>query len=263
MMLEKTEKQIKMDDFNLDIDKPLISIVTVVFNAQPTLEQTICSITNQSYKKFEYIVIDGGSDDGTIDILHKYNKKINFWMSEPDNGIYDAMNKALDKVNGKWVYFIGAGDILLNNLDKVASYLLNENCIYYGDIYRNDLNGIHSGGYSTFKLAVTNICHQSIFYPIKVFKKYSFNTAYKSLADHNLNMECYGDKDFKFRHIPVLIAIYDGDGYSALNPDIKFYEDKLQIIKKNFPFAVFAYAYLRTFIAKRIKPYYLQKRIKI
>ncbi|HEX3386494.1 MAG TPA: glycosyltransferase, partial [Mucilaginibacter sp.] len=93
-----------------DINRPKVSIVTVVFNAADSLELTILSVINQSYPNTEFIIIDGGSTDGTVDLIKKYDKKINYWISEKDSGIYDAMNKALDVVSGDWVYFLGAGD---------------------------------------------------------------------------------------------------------------------------------------------------------
>ncbi|MEA1893278.1 MAG: glycosyltransferase [Campylobacterota bacterium] len=96
-------------------DKPLISIVTVVFNGEKHLEQTIQSVVNQTYKNIEYIIIDGGSTDGTVDIIKKYEDKISYWVSEKDSGIYDAMNKGIDVANGEWINFMNAGDIFFDN----------------------------------------------------------------------------------------------------------------------------------------------------
>lgn len=79
---------------------PLISIVTVVYNGAHTLEGTILSVLGQTYTNIEYIIIDGGSTDGTLDIINKYNARITYWISEPDNGIYDAMNKAVQHTSG-------------------------------------------------------------------------------------------------------------------------------------------------------------------
>ncbi len=84
--------------------------MTVTYNAEELLEETILSVINQSYKNIEYIIIDGASTDGTIDIIKKYEEKIDYWMSEPDEGIYFAMNKAIEKATGKWINFMNAGD---------------------------------------------------------------------------------------------------------------------------------------------------------
>jgi glycosyltransferase involved in cell wall biosynthesis len=89
----------------------LISIVTVVYNEKDYLEETIQSVLNQSYKNVEYIIIDGGSNDGTVDIIKKYEDRINYWISESDGGIYDAMNKGINIATGKFVGFINANDL--------------------------------------------------------------------------------------------------------------------------------------------------------
>ena len=93
-----------------------ISIVTVSFNAVKTIEQTILSVINQTYENIEYIIIDGGSTDGTIDIIKKYEDQISYWVSEKDKGIYDAMNKGIDIATGDYVYFIQSADVLNKNI---------------------------------------------------------------------------------------------------------------------------------------------------
>lgn len=95
---------------------PLITVITVSYNAVSSIEDTIKSVINQSYKNIEFIIIDGQSTDGTVDIIKKYEKQIAYWTSEPDNGVYDAMNKGIDKSTGEWIIFLGADDILLDNL---------------------------------------------------------------------------------------------------------------------------------------------------
>lgn len=104
---------------------PIISVVTVSYNTVATIEQTILSVINQTYPNIEYIIIDGGSTDGTIEIIKKYENRIHFWISEPDNGIYDAMNKGIDKATGQWINFMNAGDCFHDN--KVLESLFGEN----------------------------------------------------------------------------------------------------------------------------------------
>ncbi len=92
---------------------PKVTIITAVYNAEKYIEECILSIVNQNYENFEYILIDGGSVDGTVDIIKKYQDKIKYWISEPDNGIYDAWNKGLSQAEGKWISFVGADDQLM------------------------------------------------------------------------------------------------------------------------------------------------------
>ena len=94
--------------------KPLITVITVVYNGEAYLEKTILSVINQTYESVEYIIIDGGSTDGTIDIIKKYKSKINYWINEAYNGIYDAMNKGIKLATGDWINFMNAGDLFYN-----------------------------------------------------------------------------------------------------------------------------------------------------
>ncbi|WEA02320.1 glycosyltransferase family 2 protein [Mucilaginibacter sp. SJ] len=106
------------------MNKPLVTVITSSFNSASTIEQTICSVINQTYTNIEYIVIDGGSTDGTVEILRKYDKNITYWVSEPDKGIYNAWNKGLKSAKGDWISFLGADDIYLNNaIENYVTYI--------------------------------------------------------------------------------------------------------------------------------------------
>ncbi|HET7834030.1 MAG TPA: glycosyltransferase family 2 protein [Gallionella sp.] len=106
-------------------NKPLLTVITVVFNGAATLEQTICSVIEQTYANIEYIVIDGGSTDATLDIIRKYGDKIDYWVSEKDAGIYDAMNKGIALATGDYIGMLNSDDFFSNPevLEKIAARL--------------------------------------------------------------------------------------------------------------------------------------------
>lgn len=124
---------------------PIFSIVTVTYNAGRVLEKTIQSVINQSYKNIEYVIIDGSSSDGTIEIIKKYEDKIAYWVSEPDEGLYDAMNKGLQVVTGDYIWFLNAGDVLKNEntVSELANIAMQNNIpdILYGETDLMDLEG--------------------------------------------------------------------------------------------------------------------------
>lgn len=107
--------------------KPLISVVTIVYNGEKHLEQAIQSVVGQSYEQIEYIIVDGGSKDGTLDIIRKYEDRIDHWISEPDKGIYDAMNKGLDLASGDLIAFLNSDDWYLPGaLEEVANAYVSQ-----------------------------------------------------------------------------------------------------------------------------------------
>jgi glycosyltransferase involved in cell wall biosynthesis len=112
--------------------KPLITIITVVYNGEKHLEQTIKSVINQNYKNIEYIIIDGVSTDGTLDIIKKYEEYIDYWVSEPDEGIYDAMNKGIGLANGEFINFMNADDWFVDTKFKTVNNYIKFLEYFYG-----------------------------------------------------------------------------------------------------------------------------------
>jgi glycosyltransferase involved in cell wall biosynthesis len=118
---------------------PLFTVVTAVFNEAERLESTILSVLSQEYTDLEYIIVDGGSTDGTLDVLRKYERSIAYWVSEPDKGIYDAFNKACRFITGQWTIFLGAGDLFYNanvltSMEEVVRNVGLESEIVYGRV---------------------------------------------------------------------------------------------------------------------------------
>lgn len=210
----RTKNYFKKDMSN----KPLITVITVVFNAARYLEDTILSVLNQTYDNIEYILIDGGSRDGTIDILKKYEGQIDYWLSEKDGGIYDAMNKGINLSTGGWIYFLG-GDDRLSKPDItsiVASCMQsakNEVMIIYGNVYNNNGQLINSTMGRKILLHNT-IHHQSCFYNRQLFKTFRYSTTTNIISDYELNLITYIKK---YNHIKIIqnIAICNDGGMST------------------------------------------------
>ena len=169
---------------------PLITIITVVFNNKKFLEKTIKSVLGQNYQNIEYIIIDGGSTDGTLNIIKKYNKRINFWVSENDKGIYDAFNKGLKHATGDLIGFVNSDDILLKNACKYLVKYYNtykDADFFFGSVKK------HWGilyGYKPWKISYTWGFYTShstgFFIKKKLIKTVGlYNTKYKYSADYD------------------------------------------------------------------------------
>jgi glycosyltransferase involved in cell wall biosynthesis len=216
-------------------DKPLISVITVVFNGEKHLKETIKSVLNQTYDNVEYIIIDGGSTDRTLDIISEYNEQIDYWVSEPDVGIYDAMNKAAKIAYGDWLLFIGADDVLYDCLASTIPFFKSGNFIYYGNVKLRSNNLIYDGKFNLLKLLRKNIPHQAIFYPRSVFLNHAFDLKYYLMADYHLNLLLYTGNYYNFQFINVIISDYnDISGQSSKRVDINFRKDKPIIIRKMY-----------------------------
>ena len=224
------------------------SIITVSYNVASTIERTLLSIYSQTYQDYEHIIVDGGSSDGTVDIIRKYEDRIAYWISEPDKGVYDAMNKAVKQAKGDWLLFLNSDDTFYSEdvLNQLASQMTSSNTIYHGNVMREPMHDLYGGSFDRKRLCEANICHQAIFYPKSVFRKYSYDLAYKLYADWNLNIKCMGDSDFHFRFIDITISNYNVNGLSSRRDDYRFQRDFGKVIKDNFGLFYRAYlSYLR------------------
>ncbi len=172
---------------------PLISVVTICYNAKNDLEKTILSVLSQTYQDIEYIIIDGGSTDGTVDIIHKYSERLFYWISEPDKGIYDAMNKGMDRATGSWINFMNAGDTFCDNevIKNIFGYNdLSDYSVIYGDCYVSKLNQLQYLKASSMKKVHVQMpfCHQSSFIR-KTRLRFSIDL--KIAADYQMIYEYY------------------------------------------------------------------------
>lgn len=201
-----------------------ISIITVTYHAAAVLEQAICSVIGQDYSDIEYILIDGGSTDGTLNIIKKYEDKIAFWVSEPDHGIYDAMNKGLSYATGDYIYYLGADDCLLapTSISLVASYLQEhpEVDVLCASVMMvdadNRMEKVYSSDFSEEDvMSGYNTPHQGMFVRREILQKYRFDTSYRIAADYKNFLKFYLDSDIALQKTDLIVAYYANDGISG------------------------------------------------
>jgi len=220
--------------------KPLVSIVTVVFNGVKNIEQTIQSVLNQTYDNIEYIIIDGGSTDGTLDIIRKYEDVIDYWASESDNGIYDAMNKGIALAAGELINLLNADDFLEPAAVKLVTgrYLqYKKSCILYGHSYSiDDVHSVKARMFSSTKywLGMT-INHQTMFVHREIYTTLGLydSKEYRYAADFDFLVRCFRN-NVSFIRIEDCIVNYRNAGISSAGSDHR--KEANSINKKYFCF---------------------------
>ena len=205
---------------------PLISIITVCYNAEQTIEDTIKSVINNPYTNKEYIIIDGGSTDKTVKLINKYSKKISYFISEPDKGIYDAMNKGISVAKGDYIIFINSEDILINIPKDILEKAMNKDIFGVCGAIRCENNKIIYPFYN-WKIKLKNrLPHQGLFY--KSNKIQYFDTKWKIVADYDYNLRQYID-NANLLTINTVISYHVGS-ISGQNSSAK---ESFKVILKN------------------------------
>ncbi len=247
-------------------DLPIITIITSTYNVVQDLHWTIDSIRSQTYPHVQWIVADGASTDGTVAMLRANSGIIDYWFSEPDTGIYDAWNKALEHVEGDWVQFIGAGDALYetNTLEKVVPYLKDAYPNYelvYGQVMHISEKGRkelyvsgepwenYQGKWEGNRPRLPP--HPAIFHHNTMFNNQQFDTQFKIVSDSHFLLQ---NLNKKFLYIPLIVdQMVFGGVSSSPSGSVKCYEELLrsiQIIQKKVPLKVKTYSFVRYLFTK-------------
>lgn len=229
---------------------PLFSIITVCYNAENTIEDTIKSVICQKSADFEYIIVDGKSSDGTLDIIKKY-EHFSFlsYISEKDTGLYNAMNKAINLISGKFVLYLNSGDVLvddevlLNISEEISKANYQESDLIYGNVIRRMLDGDYREKYGDQKsikrrlLIGKMISHQVMFINESSMRKYRYDENYKITADFNLLAKMVKDK-CRFTYIDLDVSIIENrEGISEIPENLAIMrEEDDKTIKCCFPF---------------------------
>ncbi|MBW4668545.1 MAG: glycosyltransferase [Cyanomargarita calcarea GSE-NOS-MK-12-04C] len=202
-----------------------LSVIIPTYNSSETIERCLNSLICQTYQKFEICVLDGGSSDGTIakvNNFHDHFKNIKI-VSEPDKGVYDAMNKGIDLAEGKWLYFMGSDDEIFDKdvfLDISNTPVLKKHGIIYGNTYISDdtswakAGQVYDGYFDIKKLLTKNICHQAIFYRKELFQRFGkYKLQYPVCGDWEINLRFFSKTDSIY--LDRIIAKFYGGGLSS------------------------------------------------
>jgi glycosyltransferase involved in cell wall biosynthesis len=232
--------------FKSNLPEPLVTVITVTYNCGHCLEETILSVLNQSYSNVEYIVIDGGSQDGTLDILKRYNHAIDYWVSEPDKGIYDAMNKGIRFSSGEWLNFLNAKDTFCESgtIESVAKAFFQSDARF---IYSDVLLTRHGKG-TRYRYKCDHrrliINHQASVYRKSLHAEHGlYIVAPKLTISDYLFFSLVDQADYRKADSPI--AVYDTTGASQSQRSVeqKFIVDYLLNGMPKYKFSVYFHIY--------------------
>ena len=215
------------------------SVITINYNNEEGLRKTIKSVVGQSFTDFEYIVIDGGSTDGSVGVIKEYSDKINYWVSEPDRGIYHAMNKGIAQAHGDYCIFMNSGDCFYNNtvLEKNQSVSSNEDIII-GKVSVDKPGIIISpppkDELTFYHLYSGSIPHQGSFIRTELLRKYPYDENLKISSDWKFFVQTMILDNCSVRFVDDYIANYDLNGFSSVNPQL-MREEKENLLKELLP----------------------------
>ena len=236
---------------------PLISIITISYNSKKYIEQCINSVIYQEYSSYEYIIIDGGSKDGTVDVIKKYSNKLSYWHSLPDRGMSHAFNLGLEQTNGSWIIFLNSDDFFINKsaLSNIEPYLLSSSNydVVHGMINiiqrHHDEEIIYKNIGADWKWGIfrkrSTIPHPAAFTNRNLYNEVGlYDENYRNALDYELYLR--KGKYLKVKYAPVVLTNMRDEGISKITPRRSLKESRNAIIKNNaLPFLL---AHLNYFI---------------
>jgi len=237
-----------------------ISIVTVNYNDRAGLEKTINSVITQTYSQIEFIVIDGNSTDGSKDVINKFSNFFTYSISEPDNGIYNAMNKGIKVATGDYLLFLNSGDSLHSDtaIESVVKEMIDTLDIYYGDIIYDE---IHQQNRRNFPDRLTfgfflaqNLSHQASFIKRELFDTvFLYNEDFKIVSDWEFFTYAICKKEVSYQHLNLVVTNYDATGISSdMANHPLMYIERAQSLDKYFHEFIADYNYLKLVKIKKV-----------
>lgn len=218
---------------------PFFSIIIPTYNSASFIGRCLDSIVSQHFKDFEILIMDGNSKDESLAIINEYRPVFDHKLrvySEADKGVYDAMNKGIRLAKGKWLYFLGSDDYLidpevLGDFHRKIVEAKKKIDIIYGNVFSEKLGRKYDGRFNFEKLLYRNICHQAIFYSREVFAiSGGYNLRYYAAADHEFNLRCFADKKIRKQYYDRMVAFYSEGGLSESDHNDPFTDEMKEIL---------------------------------
>ena len=241
--------------------KPFLSIITINYNNSIGLERTIQSVISQTFKYFEFLVIDGASNDGSLEIIQKNKTAIHHSISEPDTGIYNAMNKGIKKANGDFVIFMNSGDTFCNEnvLKNCSSEINTDFDLFYGDAYfitKNETVKVEYPDKLSFHFfTINSLCHQACFIKRSLFYDiFFYNENFKIISDWEFMIYIICNRNIKYKHLNQFITNYNYEGISSKTETIELIKNETKkVMETYFPAFIDDYKNIAEIESKRIK----------
>jgi len=212
------------------VEPPLLTIVTVVFNGENGLEKTINSVLCKKSSKVEYVVLDGCSTDGSLGIIKDYRSEIDIFVSEPDSGIYDAMNKAVLLATGRWIYFLNCGDEIVADMASVLELLSRVDCSL--QFFEFNIEGVERDFKFTNNIFSMPSSHQAMICKTALLKSNLFDLRYHVAADYDFFTKCV-KRGIAFEcNENISLAVVQSGGYSAIH-EKKMHREYSLILLRN------------------------------
>lgn len=216
------------------------TIITINYNNGKELRNTIESVIKQTFRDVEYIVVDGGSTDNSVEVIKEYADRIDFWISERDKGVYNAMNKGLSHAHGEYVNFMNSGDSfysprVLEDIDRQIS----DADILFGNVFNpvsgKRYGGIKAGSEVTFlTLKKEILCHQGTFYRRAIFDRHPYDESLKLIADWKVNVQAIVFDNCNVKVVDTVVANYDLTGMSSTQSKLHA-EERQRVMSELFP----------------------------
>ncbi len=240
----------------------LLSIITINYNNATGLKKTMQSVVNQTWSDFEYIVMDGNSSDNSVAIIKEFNFANLTWISEPDTGIYNAMNKGIKHAKGEYLLFLNSGDIL-NGVTALNDFIQHPNFvgdIIYGDYKFDKGEKIYPDVLTPFNLFKASLPHQSSFIKRILFYEYGFyDERFKIVSDKAFYIKCLLSNKVVFNHIKYHLSLIDLNGVSNNIKNKELLEKENNLMLKEY-FNIF-YSDYKLMIENQKEIIYLRKKI--